>query len=79
MWENAFHFSPVARELQKDVGAPKEIQSPASLECHVAEQLNWSEELCPISIWKGRLDKQVKAAFLFFLTHFSWNKLNTTR
>lgn len=51
MWEVVFHFSPIARELEKDVKAPKEIQSPASLESHVAEQLNWSEELCSISIW----------------------------
>lgn len=43
MWEDVFHFSPTARELPKEVKASKEIQSAASLECHVAEQLNWSE------------------------------------
>lgn len=57
MWEDVFHFSPIPRELPQDVKAPEEMQSPASLECHIAEQPNWSEELCPVSIQKGRLDK----------------------
>lgn len=37
MWEDAFHFSPIAREIQEDVEAPKEMQSSARLEYLVAE------------------------------------------